>query len=339
MAKKVLTPEEVQAKMEKKAAKRKLFFGTFTKALAFFLAIAIAWSLAAIAFTPAIGGNTVVSGGTQTQTGTSDGTGSSSGDAMVDLGGSSSTGDSTGAGDSTGSGDSAGSGDAAATGVSKADAVKALNDATSAAAKKSYTWERKCYYTEALDVGDATDTLNDIIHRVDENADLNSVVGGFLGITGTKDDPAWTAEVTNGKRPTEGTKMNDDKYLMIATKLTEGDVMQYQVDGNKYTFQLNACNNPQKGADNSLAHVTNDFITLDEVNAGISGALGSLSFLVSAKSCNVDFKTIIVKAEINNGNLVSYSVSYHMQVNSLELSIGVSGKGAGDMICTYKNFK
>ena len=43
MAKKVLTPEEVQAKLEKKAAKRKLFFGTFT--IWFNLQKRIAWEV------------------------------------------------------------------------------------------------------------------------------------------------------------------------------------------------------------------------------------------------------------------------------------------------------
>ncbi len=340
MAKKVLTPEEVQAKMEKKAAKRKLFFGTFTKALAFFLAIAIAWSLAAIAFAPAIGGNTVVSGGTQTQTGTSEGTGSSSGDAMVDLGGGSSTGDSAGSGDSTGAGDSAGSGDAAATGVSKADAVKAVNDATAKVYKGNYKWERKCYFTSPIDVGSATDTLNGIIQGVDENADLNSVVGGFLGITGTKDDPAWTADVKGGKLPAEG-RMNNEKYLMKAFALTEGDVMQYKVDGNRYMFQLNACNNPQKDGKNALNHVTNDFITLTEVQEGVAGALGSAGNLLKVESCDVDFTSIVVTAEIDGGNLKSVQISYSMNVKALNLKatlLPITGKGAGDMICTYSNF-
>ena len=63
MAKKNFTPEEMQAKAEKNAANCKLFFGTFTKALAVFLAIVIAWSLVTIAFVaPSMGGSTVVSG-------------------------------------------------------------------------------------------------------------------------------------------------------------------------------------------------------------------------------------------------------------------------------------
>ena len=335
MAKKVLTPEEFQAKLEKKTAKRNLFFGTFTKALAFFLAIAIAWSLAAIAFAPAIGGGTVVNGGAQTQQGGSESTGGNND--VVDFGGSSS-GDST----STPSGDSTStpSGDSGAADTSKADAIKAVNDATAKVYKGNYKWERKCYFTSPIDVGGATDTLNGIIQSVDENASIDSVVGGFLGITGTKDDPAWSADVKGGKLPAEG-KMNNEKYLMKAFALTEGDVMQYKVDGNKYMFQLNACNNPQKDGKNALNHVTNDFITLTEVQEGVAGALGAAGNLLKVESCDVDFTSIVVKAVIDGGNLKSVQISYSMNVKALNLKatlIPITGKGAGDMICTYSNF-
>ena len=335
MAKKVLTPEEFQAKLEKKTAKRNLFFGTFTKALAFFLAIAIAWSLAAIAFAPAIGGGTVVNGGAQTQQGGSESTGGNND--VVDFGGSSS-GDST----STPSGDSTStpSGDSGAADTSKADAIKAVNDATAKVYKGNYKWERKCYFTSPIDVGGATDTLNGIIQGVDENASIDSVVGGFLGITGTKDDPAWSADVKGGKLPAEG-KMNNEKYLMKAFALTEGDVMQYKVDGNNYMFQLNACNNPQKDGKNALNHVTNDFITLTEVQEGVAGALGAAGNLLKVESCDVDFTSIVVTAVIDGGNLKSVQISYSMNVKALNLKatlIPITGKGAGDMICTYSNF-
>ena len=337
MAKKVLTPEEFQAKLEKKAAKRNLFFGTFTKALAFFLAIAIAWSLAAIAFAPAIGGGTVVNGGAQTQQGGNEGVVGGNDD-VVDFGGSDSGDANTPSGDS---GDAnTPSGDSGAADTSKADAIKAVNDATAKVYKGNYKWERKCYFTSPIDVGNATDTLNGIIQGVDENADLNSVVGGFLGITGTKDDPAWTADVKGGKLPAEG-RMNNEKYLMKAFALTEGDVKQCKVDGNKYMFQLNACNNPQKDGKNALNHVTNDFITLTEVQEGVAGALGSAGNLLKVESCDVDFTAIVVTAVIEGGNLKSVTISYSMNVKALNLKatlLPITGKGAGDMICTYSNF-
>ncbi len=327
MAKKVRTPEEVQARLEKKAAKRKLFFGTFTKALAFFLAIAMVYSLAIIAFTPATvaptTGNNVQSG--STSNGFDDYDDGSSNVGTGDAG----TND---AGTNNGGSTDAGNSD------EKAKAVAALNNATAAAAKKSYTWERKCYFTQPLDVGSATDTLNGIIQKVDPNANIDSVVGGFIGRTGEKNDPAWTAEVVNGQRPAEGTKMTEDKYLMIATKLTASDVASVKVDGDKYTFNLVTCKNPQKDGKNALNHVTNDFITLAEVQKGVKDGLGSLSMLLSVKSLDADYESIVVTAEIKDGNLVNFGFTYHMNVKKLELSVA-TGNGAGDVICTYKNFK
>ena len=341
MAKKVLTPEEVKAKMEKKSAKRKLFFGTFTKALAFFLAIAMAYSLATIAFTPATVATTggAVQGGQQSGGESTDGE-----DDVIDFGGESSTpsGDSStpsGGESSTPSGDSSAGGQQS-TGVSKADAIKALNDATAKAAKASYKWERESYYTEELQV-DGKDTLDGIIKMVDENADVGSVVGGFLDITGKGNK--MQAEVTNGQLPESGMKQKD-KFLMIPSTLAEGDVKQYKVEGNKYMFQLNACNRPQKDGSNALSKVTNDFITKGEVNDGIKSALSGagLGNLVSVEDINVDYKSILVVAEIADGKLVKYDISYTMDVKSLEIKATLAtlgGSGAGEMKCSYFDFK
>ena len=326
MAKKVLTPEEVQAKLEKKAAKRKLFFGTFTKALAFFLAIALAYSLAVIAFTPA----TVASTNAPAQTG-----GTTEPDDEVSFGGTS-TG-TTGDSGSTGSTGGSTGGDQAAT-VSKADAVKAVNEATKKAATASYTWARKCWYTDPVDVGSATSLLNGIIQGVDENASLDSVVGGFLDITGEENDPPKTADVVGGKVPAEGMK---EKFLIKAMELTEGDVKQYQVDGNKYMFQLNACTNPQKDGSNALHHATNDFITFGEVNESIAGALGEGIVTVTDKS-QIKYSSIVIVATIENGTLTNLELSYALTVNPLDLSVkitSVKGTGAGKMSATYSNFK
>ena len=328
MAKKVLTPEEVKAKLDKKAAKRALFFGTFTKALAFFLAIAIAWSLAAIAFTPAIGGGTVVNGGAQT-----DNSGSTdSGDSFVDLGGSDS---STPSGDaSTPSGDaSTPSGDsgAASTGVSKADAIKAINDATAKAAKSSYDWTRSAQFTKDIDVGMLTSILDGIIKGVDENASLNSVVGGFLGI---KEQPL-AAKVKNGQLPEEG--MGDAKYLLKAMTLTEGDVLQYKVSGNTYQFQIKDTTNPDQNS--AWAHASNDYITYADVNASIAGAVGEGVVTVVESKSKAVYKDIVVKAVIENGKLTSLEYSYTFDANlTIKAGIEANGTGAAKMEAKYSNF-
>lgn len=346
MAKKVLTPEEVKAKMEKKSAKRKLFFGTFTKALAFFLAIAMAYSLATIAFTPA----TVATTGNAVQSGEQAGNESNDGgdDDLVDFDGESSTpsgGESStpsGGESSTPSGgeSSTPSGGEQSTGMTKADAVKALNDATAKAAKASYKWERESYYTEDLQV-DNKELLNKVIGMVDKSgtATVESIVGGFLDITG--EGNKMTAEVTNGQLPEEGMK-GKDKFLLIASSLTEADIKgdNWLVNGNTYKFQLNACNRPQKDGSNALSRITNDFITCDEVNQGLNDA-GAGSF-VSASDIDVDYKGILVTAEIVDGKLVKYDISYTMDVKSMELKalgMGVGGSGAGKLLCSYYDFK
>ncbi len=347
MAKKNYTPEEMQAKMDKKSSNCKVFFGTFTKALAVFLAIVIAWSLVTIAFTtPAVG---TTSAGAVSNNGGSTNTDENSGstDAPITedenlLGGDDATlGEDAPTGEDAPAGDDAPAGeDAPAAAKTKAEVAKLLNEVTAKAAKQSYKWTRKSWFTKELDVGNATDTLNGIIKRVDENADLDSVVGGFLSITGKESDPAWDGQVTKGKLPAEG-KMNKDKFLLKAFALTEADIKDMNVSGNTYTIQLNACKSPQKDGKNALHHATNDFITKDEVAQGVAEGLGSLGNLVTINSLDVDYTAILITAVVENNTLKSVKMSYTMTVNALKLKatvVNITGTGAGKMECSYSNF-
>ena len=344
MAKKVLTPEEVKAKLEKKSEKRKLFFGTFTKALAFFLAIAMAYSLAVIAFTPATvsTGSTgaVQSGDVQSgDSGTASTPSGDSGTASTPSGDSGTA--STPSGDSgtasTPSGDS-GSSSSQQSNSAKADAIKAVNDATAKASQGNYHWERESYYTKPLEVS-GKDTLNKVIGMVDTSgtATVDSVVGGFLDITG--EGNFMTADVQKGQLAV-GMKDNP-KFLMIASKLTEADVTKAEVNGNVYKLYLKDCNRPQKDGSNALNRVTNDFITCDEVNKGLSDA--GAGSLVKANDIDVTFKSIEVTAEIVDGKLVKYDITYVMDVANMNLKalsmVTVNGSGAGVMKCSYTNIK
>ncbi len=342
MAKKNLTPEEMQAKMEKKSSNCKVFFGTFTKALAVFLAIVIAWSLVVISFTaPSVGtgSGTVATNNNSTSTDNSGSTDAPVTDDESLIGDESIIPDDETAapGEETPAGDEATPGeDAPAAAATKADVVKALNDATAKAAKGNYKWARKCWYTSPLDVGNATGTLNKVIQMVDENATLDSVVGGFLGITGKENEPGWEADVKAGKVPEE-TKMKD-KHLLKAFALAEADIKDFRVNGDTYTVQLNAVKSPQKDNKNALNHITNDFITKDEVAQGVADGLGSLGNMVTINSLDVDFTQILVTAVIKDGALKSVKISYTMTVNSLQLKamgINIEGKGAGKMECSY----
>ena len=333
MAKKVLTPEEFQAKLEKKAAKRKLFFGTFTKALAFFLAIAIAWSLAAIAFTP-VGSSTVVSGGTQAQQGStstpSGSTSTPSGSTTIpDAPGGSTTTPSTPGSTTTPSG---------STGVTAADAAKALNDATAKAAKASYKWTRSGKFTEDVNVGALTGALNAIISGVVKNNDypgddhytVNEVVGGFLGI---KDQ---SATFTNGK--TEDLNEKDsNKYKLKAMALTANDIANVSVSGNTYTITIKDANTPD--ANSSWAHASNDYITVDEVNAEIANAVGD-KVKVQKDGTSANYTNIKMVAVIENGKLTSLKYSYDMKATLvIKVAITATGTGAAHMEASYSDFK
>ncbi len=302
-----LTPEERLGLEETKKAKRKIFGETFLKACALFLAVVFVYSVTYVAIG---GGRTVY----QTTPITSDMLGGA-----VSVGGGS------------GGGAQSSDNDANAPASNEAEeAAKAINAATSAAASKGYDWHRVCEITKPIDVGNATDSLNTIIHKVDSNADLNSVVGGFIG----RGDKKNTYTAGADAKETFG----NANYQLMATKLTAADLQDLKVDGNKYTFKLADAANPQKDGSTSLNRLTNDFITQTEVAQGIKDGLGAFSALLSLKSADVLFTNIEVAVEIQDGNLVSLEYKYYMDVKELKLSIA-TGTGGGEVNATYNNFK
>ncbi len=343
MAKKNLTPEELQAKMDKKSSNCKIFFGTFTKALAVFLAVVVAWSLVTICFTgPSIGGGVVVNGGASDNGTSSEGGDDFGGDDFVtddsgltddgtaddgttDDGAADNGADDTNtpSGDNNGSSDNGG----AAKPSSKADVVKLFNEVTAKAAKGSYKLTRTGKFVKPINVGSATDALNKIITGVDKNASLDTVVGGFLGI---KKDPI-TAVVTNGKG--EGF---DGKYMIKAMTLTDADVTKVSVDGNKYTISIKDCQNP--GASSALAHATNDYVTFPEVNASIAKEVGSAVKIVEGES-KANYKNIVFTATIVDGKMTNLEYSYTFGA-TLKIKLTVmpaNGTGEASITGKYTN--
>lgn len=209
--------------------------------------------------------------------------------------------------------DDAGSAPAA---FSKANAHEMFNKWTAAAAKKSYKFSRVCAYTPdgAIDVGSATGTLNKIIQGIDENASLDSVVGGFLGI-GNRD-----GEVKNGVIP-EG--MNK-QYALKAMSLTAADVKEASANGNKFTVKLGNFANPQKDGKNAMSRATNDFFTHQEVVDGIAG----LTTLITVSSTDVQYTDVTLVAVADGDNLKSLEISYGFSAKmQLKAVITINGQG------------
>lgn len=315
----VLTPEELEAKNARKEEKRKIFGETFFKSLAVLMSIVLVYSIVYIAF----GQGTTIEQKVVTQ-GTSN-----TGNGGAAQGGSS-TGGNTAGGATSNTGTSS---DAPASDASEAKTVAdALNSATKAVvdSKAGYDWARKCEYTTPIDVGNATDTLNKVIHMVDKNADLNSVVGGFLGVGDKK------LTIKKGEDAAAAIDYHGTNYALKATSLKPEDIKGLKVDGDSFEFTLDNVTTPAKDGSNSLSRFTNDIITKDEVEAEIKAQVS----VVTVNSLDGEYTNIKIKGTITDGKLVSleYETSTSAKLALKALGIGINGSGAIHTTASYKNF-
>ena len=312
MAKKdsMLTPEERLARAERKKEKRKIFGETFLKAAALFLAVVFVYSVTYVAF----GKGSTVYQGVQVDAGS-----------LVVGGGSSSGG--------AASGGASSSDDAAAPASNEAEeAAKAINAATAAAATAGYEWKRTSEYTKPVDVGSATDVLNKVIQGVDPNANVDSVVGGFIGI-GKKE-----ATIEKGKDAAECIGYHGSSYKLKATSLKASDLKDLTVSDGTYTFKLADVNTPKKDGSNALNRLTDDIVIQEEVSQEIKDQVGGA---VTVTSLVGTYSNINVKVVIADGKLTEMTYSYDADVSELGLKVAVvSVKGTGAMHteASYTNF-
>ena len=208
--------------------------------------------------------------------------------------------------------------------MTKAEFVAFLNAETAKAAKGSYNYNRTCEYTDPIDVGSATDTLNNLIGSLsDGEEDINSVVGGFLGI-GTK----------KGSVPKDDLKSN---YKLKATALTEADLGNFTANNGVYTFTLANATNPQKNNKTPIARFTNDFITHQEVVEGVDEAAGGV---IKVNETNVNYTNIKVTVTVANGKITNIKYSYAFDAALvLKAIITINGSGAAVTKAEFSNIK
>lgn len=301
-----LTPEERQARETRKKEKRKLFGDTFVRACVFFLAVAFVYSVTYVAF----GQGTTIYQSVQAS-GTASG-----GSAGTSMGGSTST-------------------DTAAPVSNEAEeAAKAINEATAAAAAAGYTWNRTSEFTKDIDVGGstATNAINTVIQAVDSNANINSVVGGFIGI-GTKD-----ATIAKGADAATEIGYHGDSYKLKATTLEAADLQGLTKNGDTYTFTLANADTPKKDGATALNRLTDDIVTQEEVSAEIQEQVGSS---ITVSSLVGTYSNIKVEVTITDGKLQKLTYSYDAEVTELGLKVAiltVKGTGAMHTEATYSDF-
>ena len=272
--------------------------------------------------------------GTATASGSSTGSsssssGSSSGSSSSSSSGASASSSSSGA--SASAGDSSGAAAAASSGVDAAAAAEAINAATAKAVAAGYHWTRTAEYTEPVDVGNATGALNKIIQGIDSEADLNSVVGGFIGI-GDKE-----MDIAKGGNAAEQIEYHGENYALQATSLQASDLKNLKVDGNTYTFEVENASSPQTDKSTAMSRLTNDILTQDQVSTEIKNFVSA----ANVNSAAIEYSNIKATVVIEDGTLKEFKYSYDGKVTELNIKIAivsVNGKGAMHVEGAYTNF-
>ena len=324
--------QKVELTPEEKAAKKLRHSNGWVRFWAIVVALALTAGIYGLASKTA--GKETAATGTATASGSSTGSsssssGSSSGSSSSSSSGASASSSSSGA--SASAGDSSGAAAAASTGVDAAAAAEAINAATAKAVAAGYHWTRTAEYTEPVDVGNATSALNKIIQGIDSEADLNSVVGGFIGI-GDKE-----MDIAKGGNAAEQIEYHGENYALQATSLQASDLKNLKVDGNTYTFEVENASSPQTDKSTAMSRLTNDILTQDQVSTEIKNFVSA----ANVNSAAIEYSNIKATVVIEDGTLKEFKYSYDGKVTELNIKIAivsVNGKGAMHVEGAYTNF-
>lgn len=205
----------------------------------------------------------------------------------------------------------------------KAQAAELVRAYTQRAAVGGYAVNGVCKITKDVDVGSATATLNQIIQRVDPNADINSVVGAFLG-TGEQSYTVRAGETSVGQ------------YDLQAFTFSEADIAEYRQADNVLYIRLKDCKNPQKNGTQTLSKVTSAFPTEAEVRA----AMQEIGVPITVGKLTSNVSDILLTVTLSDSGLESVRLHF---VNDLTLNlrmsvVGIDGTGQTTTDIVYSDF-
>ena len=323
--------QKVELTPEEKAAKKLRHSNGWVRFWAIVVALALTAGIYGLASKTASKESAAT--GTVAALGSSTGSSSSSSGSSSGSSSSSSSGASASSSSSASAsaGDSSGAAAAASSGVDAAAAAEAINAATAKAVAAGYHWTRTAEYTEPVDVGNATGALNKIIQGIDSEADLNSVVGGFIGI-GDKE-----MDIEKGGSAAEQIDYHGENYALQATALQASDLKNLKVDGNTYTFEVENASSPQTDKSTAMSRLTNDILTQDQVSTEIKNFVSA----ANVNSAAIEYSNIKATVVIEDGTLKEFKYSYDGNVTDLSIKIAivsVNGKGAMHVEGAYTNF-
>lgn len=190
------------------------------------------------------------------------------------------------------------------------------------AGEGSYNLKREAVYTESIDVGAATGVLNSLISAIDENSNLDSVVGDYLDI-GVEDAAVPEDAVS-------------DDYKIKATNLRANDLTSFSAENGVYKFTIKDASNPKKNGATGFSNFTNDFVTEEEVVDDIAG----FTSVITVTDSNVEYTNIEVSVKVEAGKIAEISYSYDMDAEiSLKAGINIKGTGATKTTSSFTNIE
>lgn len=189
----------------------------------------------------------------------------------------------------------------------KAGWASLINSETAKAAKGTYNWERVCEYTKELSVSS--------------------------GLTGAVKP---TVDKLLGVGTSNGTNKDADKYGIIPMGLTASDIKSVKQTANSVTLVLNDATNPTADGNTAINHVSNDFVTLADVNNVIADS----GLDATVTNFKADYKNIEITAVVDsNGKPVSLTISYELSAHleAKYLVVKPVGDGTVKTVIKYTN--
>lgn len=331
MAKKVLTPEQQEIKSMKKAKKSQNWTKFWAVVLALVLTLGIAFA-----------GKTQGENNKPEESAVAPGSSSSSvnpGSSSSDPGSSSSEDPNTPDVPEAPSSPEDNKPAAEDAAKSEAEVAELINKVTgeAVAQKVGYDWKRDCAVKD-VDVGRLTSALNSLIKGLDKKheATVDSVVGGFLG-NGNRQETIKKGETLETMKNGDGDPYyHGNCYTLKATNLKAEDIKNLKVTGNKYSFDLPDCQNPDRSGNTALSRFTNDIVVQSEVESEIKGFTDK----VTIPSLTANYKNIKASVTIKDGKLVELTYSFYADAQ-LDVKLGFTIKGTGNLTTSavYSNFK
>ena len=324
--KRELTPEEKAAKLEKKLTKRKLFFETFYKALAFVLALALVYSVTYIANTKGKTQAVAANGSASNGSSSSNGSGSSS-----SSNGSSSSNTSNGSGSSSSSTESTTAAAGTAAAGETNETQKAVDTYVAAINKtKAYTGKMTSDKTDVvkITIKQITDSSGKAVSSTVTSL-AQKIVDKFVGTT-NKNREFENGTETNGggDTPMKWVQPNE-----VNCELTVNDIQSATIKesngGYEITFTL-------KADKTTLAapipeHTSKVMDYLDLATVDVSPA--------KITTADMDYPASTVKATINSDGLLTNAV-YHFDLTGtgkgkLLVELGATLEGSFDQTYNF----